>query len=101
MVSSGVLYHSWAVVRDLYRVKEIEERSWLLNEGCGCGVVINEKCADGESEERRVMTLRLINKDNVVVLAISFTICQLHYDFYSAWGWVVGILEILETFKEM
>ena len=46
----------------------------------------NEKYADGESEERRVATLRLIDEDNVVVPTISFRICQLHCNFFSQWG---------------
>ena len=46
----------------------------------------NEKYADGESEERRVATLRLIDEDNVVVPTISFRIYQLHYDFFQSVG---------------
>lgn len=43
-----------------------------------CG---NEKCAEGESEEWRGVTLRLINEDNVAVPAIIFRICKWHYYF--------------------
>ena len=46
----------------------------------------NEKCADGESKERRGAMLRVIDEDNVVVPTISFRICQLRYDFFSQWG---------------
>lgn len=41
----------------------------------------NEICAEGESEERRGVTLRLINEDNVAVPAISFRICKWRYHF--------------------
>lgn len=37
-----------------------------------CG---NKKCADGESEEQRGVTLRLIYENNVAVPTISFRIC--------------------------